>query len=190
MKRHGVHFVQASDEWYLIAGLPLPEEERYDGYLQLENGVGMIRLLLTEFREALAAETATECKNRATIVTGRLAAPFLKELAAEFMQRFTHAHIEVASIRNDFFGERITVSGLITGRDLIAQLKGRDLGDYVMLPSNMLRMGEEVFLDDISLAEVQKALQVPVVSVKSSGQDLLDAMLRKGDGDRKEVVYE
>lgn len=189
MEHYGVHFVQASDEWYLTAGLPLPEEERYDGYLQLENGVGMLRLLITEFHEAFdayknSAVAGQMQSGQITLATGYLAASFLEELAKEFMLEYPMRSIEVVPIRNDFFGERITVSGLITAQDLVAQLKGRSLGEYVCIPGNMLRMGEQVFLDDWTLDEVEKALQVPVVIVKSSGQNLLDAMI--GDIERKE----
>ena len=81
------------------------------------------------------------------------------------------------AIRNDFFGERITVSGLLTGQDIIAQLKNRELGEKLLLPANLLRSGEEVFLDDITLSDVEETLQVKIDIVKSSGQDLLDAML-------------
>lgn len=177
MEHHGVHFVQASDEWYLTAQLPLPEEDRYDGYLQLENGVGMLRLLFVEFHEAFEQFKSGQVPGgHITIASGRLAAPFIQELAEEFMQEFPNRRIDVVPIRNDFFGERITVSGLITAQDLVEQLKGRDLGEYVCIPCNMLRMGEQVFLDDWTLDEVEKALQVPVVIVKSSGQNLLDAM--------------
>ena len=182
MDRHGVHFVQASDEWYLTAELPLPEEERYDGYLQLENGVGMLRLLEVEFHEALAAyqKNPTHArgeKHHRTFVSGRLAAPFIRDFAKEFMELYPEFSIEVAAIRNDFFGERITVAGLITAQDMVAQLKDRDLGENIAIPCNMLRMGERVFLDDWTVEDVEKALQVPVDIVKSSGQDLLDAML-------------
>ena len=178
MDRYGIHFVQASDEWYLLAELPLPEEERYDGYLQLENGVGMLRLLVNEFGEALE-----ECKkaggtkdahdnntHHITLASGRLAAPFLRSMAEEFT-------VEVVDIRNDFFGERITVSGLITAQDLVAQLKERQIGERLLIPCNMLKMDENIFLDDWTVEQVEKALQVKVDIVKSSGQDLLDAML-------------
>jgi NifB/MoaA-like Fe-S oxidoreductase len=183
MEQHGVHFVHASDEWYLTADLPLPEEERYDGYLQLENGVGMLRLLQTEFKEALeeykdeAAREPFRKPQHITMATGKLAAPFIREMAEKFTRLFPNYTIDVADIRNDFFGERITVSGLITAQDLVAQLADRDLGERVTIPCNMLRMGEEVFLDDWTLEEVEKTLQVPVDIVKSSGRDLLFAML-------------
>ena len=181
MEKHGCHFVQASDEFYLTAELSIPEEERCDGYLQLENGVGMIRLLKTEFTDALEEakknpETKHYSAQRVTLATGKLAAPLLMELAEAFMEAYPQYEVVVAPIRNDFFGERITVSGLITAQDLVAQLKDKDLGGRLLLPTNMLRMGEDVFLDDWTLDEVEKALQVHIDIVKSSGQDLLDAI--------------
>lgn len=191
MEKHDMHFVQASDEWYLLAGLPLPEEERYDGYIQLENGVGMLRLLINEFHDAMEEYDNVTTRNEAfeylreecgghhkvTIATGRLAGPFIKEMAEEFMTAFPGYEVEVVEIRNDFFGEKITVSGLITAQDMVAQLKDKDLGDAVAIPCNMLRMGERVFLDDQTVEEVENALQVPLLIVKSSGQALLEAML-------------
>ncbi len=185
MEHHGIHFVHASDEWYLTAGLPLPEEERYDGYLQLENGVGMIRLLMDEFQSALEECTMPEQlqnkKHHITIATGRLAAPFIENLVQMFMKRFPTYQVSVRTIRNDFFGERITVSGLITAQDLVSQLKDETLGERLLVPCNMLRMGESVFLDDWTVEEVENALQVPVDIVKSSGQDLLHSMLGISD---------
>ncbi len=193
MEKYGTHFVHASDEWYLLAEKPLPEEENYDGYIQLENGVGMLRLLINEFEEALTGllvdleeelpqELRPDSKepHHVTIATGRLAGPFIEDLAQKCSERFPNYKIDVVQIRNDFFGERITVSGLLTGQDLLAQLKGRDLGERLLLPCNMLRCGEEVFLDDVTVTELSGALQVPVTIVKSSGQDLLEAMLGIG----------
>ena len=133
-EKYGTHFVQASDEWYLIAGYDLPTEERYDGYTQLENGVGMIRLLMDEFREALAKEKKHPFmrKKECAIATGRLAAPFIRMLCQEFMEKFPKVTVYVYEIRNDFFGEKITVSGLITGQDLMAQLKEQPLGSHLL----------------------------------------------------------
>ena len=160
--QYGVHFVHASDEWYLLAGRPLPEEERYDGYLQLENGVGMLRLLKEEVEETLAevkpdGETP---KRRVSIATGRLAGPFLKELGKRIETVHQNVTLQIFEIRNDFFGESITVSGLITGQDLIAQLKDQDLGDELLLPSNMIRSGERVFLDDLTIEDAEEALGI------------------------------
>lgn len=187
METHNTHFIHASDEWYLLAERELPQEDNYDGYIQLENGVGMIRLLLDEFHAALdelkqdlfdgTTNVDVNEKRKVTLTTGRLAAPFLAQMAEEFEQVLPNRRVEVVPIRNDFFGERITVSGLLTGQDLLAQLKERDLGDMLLLPCNLLRSGEEVFLDDMTLTELKNALQVPIDIVKSSGQDLLNGML-------------
>lgn len=186
MDQSQTHFVHAGDEWYLLAGEEIPPEENYDGYLQLENGVGMMRLLENEFMDALKeAEDHSERSRQITIVTGKLAAPLLKRLSSRFMEKFPHIEIGVIPIRNDFFGERITVSGLLTGRDIMSQLKDAQLGERVLLPCNMLRSGEEVFLDDVTLAELKNALQVRIDIVKSSGQDLAQALLYD-DGQQNE----
>lgn len=180
MGRFGKHFIHASDEWYLLAGEELPDAETYDGYLQLENGVGMLRLLLDEFREAVQAEPDSTGHKpvQLSVATGMLAAPYIRILAGEFRKRHPEKHIEVFAIRNDFFGESITVSGLLTGQDLLAQLKGKQLGGRLLLPCNLLRSGEEVFLDDMTLAELKNSLQVEIVIVNSNGQDLYDAFSR------------
>ena len=178
---YGLHFIHASDEWYILAGEKLPEEERYDGYLQLENGVGMLRLLMNEFQEALDAFGHTEGviipPRELSIATGKLACRFIKEMAEQVTALFPQITVHVYAIRNDFFGEMITVSGLLTGQDLSAQLMGQRLGEKLLLPQNVLKSGEPVFLDDMTLAELEKALQVRIDIVKSSGQDLLDAIL-------------
>ena len=190
LEEHDLHFIHASDEWYMLAERPLPEENTYDGYVQLENGVGMMRLLMNEFRESLEEAKAPEHKadmmqvlkdefdghHKVTLVTGRLAAPFLREMAEEFMEEFPGYEVEILDIRNDFFGEKITVSGLITGQDLMAQTKEKCIGNTLAIPCNMLRMGERVFLDDHTVEEVENALQVPVIIVKSSGFALVEAM--------------
>ncbi len=172
-ERYGLHFIHASDEWYINAGRDFPEEERYDGYIQLENGVGMMRLLKDEFLEAIKETKSDDRKHHISLATGYLAYNLIKELADMTMEKFPNIKIDVYKIRNDFFGETITVSGLITGQDIIAQLKGRNLGEVLLLPNNILRSGEDIFLDDMYLTEVEKALQVPVNIVKSSGKDLL-----------------
>lgn len=178
MKKHQTHFVHASDEWYLLAEQKLPEAARYDGYLQLENGVGMERLLEDEFYEALNAVTCgPKTKKKITVATGTLAAPLIETLCGEFKRKFPNVKLQVIPIRNEYFGERITVSGLLTGRDIVSQLKGKSLGEKLLLPCNLLRSGEEVFLDDMTLTELKNALQVKTDIVKSSGQDLVNALL-------------
>ncbi len=182
MEKYGIHLVHASDEWYLLAGIEMPAQERYDGYLQLENGVGMVRLLTQEVRAELArrsrmGENACSMPSgRVTIATGMLAAPVLKGLVSEILSVFPGVQAQVAAIRNDFFGEKITVSGLITGQDLTAQLSGRDLGDALLIPVNMLRSEEQVFLDDMTVDQVQDRLKSRVVVVQPDGKSLVDAV--------------
>lgn len=178
--KHGVHFIHASDEWYILAEQDLPEEERYDGYLQLENGVGMLRLLLNEFAQAMSEDKKAGRQARAkrvTIATGRLAYQFIRQMADEMERSYEGLCIQVIAIRNDFFGEMITVSGLLTGQDIRAQLEGKDLGEKLLLPQNVLRSGETVFLDDYTLDWLEKALQVRIDIVKSSGRDFIEAIL-------------
>lgn len=201
MERHGTHFIHASDEWYLLAERELPDGANYDGYIQLENGVGMMRLLMDEFSDALKQLREYESQKEregssipdgqgsrlsmpdkknihtVSLATGRLAGPFIAQMAEACMKVYPNYHIKIYQIRNDFFGEQITVSGLLTGQDLKAQLMGRELGEKLILPCNLLKSGEEVFLDDMTLAELKTALQVEIDIVKSSGQDLLFGML-------------
>ena len=176
-QEYGIHFIHAGDEWYLLAEEDVPEEERYDGYLQLENGVGMLRLLFNEFAEGYDALTGDDRRDELSIATGKLAYPYLCKMAEKITEKFPGVRIHVYCIRNDFFGERITVSGLITGQDLMAQLKERELGRRLLIPCNMLKTDEDVFLDDFTVEQVSGALQVPIDIVESSGQDLIDSIL-------------
>ena len=176
-ERHGIHFIHASDEWYILAERELPEEGRYDGYIQLENGVGMLRLLREEVMDALDEKTDDGKAEEISIATGRLPYPYLEKLVREIEKVYPGRNVHVYPIRNDFFGESITVAGLITGQDLIAQLKDKTLGDRLLLPAVMFKSGEEVFLDDITKTQAEDALQIPINIVKSSGYDLVDAIL-------------
>lgn len=176
-EERGTHFVHAGDEWYLLAEEELPEEERYDGYLQLENGVGMLRLLYEEFAEGYSKLNSDQRQDEISIGTGRLAYPHLCKIAEKMEEKYPGLKIYVYPIRNDYFGERITVSGLITGADLLTQLKEKNLGNRLLLPCNMLKADENVFLDDYTVEQIGDALQVRIDIVKSSGQDLIDAIL-------------
>ena len=176
-EEHGLHFIHAGDEWYILAGMEVPEEERYDGYLQLENGVGMLRLLENEFEEAYAHLEGDDKERELSMATGILAYPYVCKMAERLREKYTRTKIHVYAIRNDFFGERITVSGLITGQDLIGQLKDKELGSRLLLPCNMFRSGEEIFLDDITLRRVEETLQVKADIVKSSGQDFVNSVI-------------
>lgn len=177
MKKHGIHFIHASDEWYILAEKELPREDRYDGYLQLENGVGMLRLLDTEVREALGRLEGDSREIRATAATGALAAPYISRYMKLIREKFPNARVEVRQITNHFFGETITVSGLITGEDLIGQLSGTELGEKLLIPCSMLRDQEKVFLDDVTVEEVQNALHTEVVIVEEGGADLVSAVI-------------
>lgn len=180
MEKYQTHFVHAGDEWYLLAEEDMPDEDNYDGYQQLENGVGMMRLLENEFMENLnGTEKDDDICRTVTLATGVSASSLLTRLSKKFMEKFPNITVQVVVIENHFFGTRITVSGLLTGQDLLAQLKDRELGDKLLLPCNLLRSGEEVFLDDMTLTELKNALQVKIDIVKSSGQDLLDAILKE-----------
>ena len=182
-QEHGIHMIHAGDEWYVLAEEEVPEEERYDGYLQLENGVGMMRLLFNEVQEALSAVTGDERQREISLATGRLMYPYIGKILEEIRKKFPNITTHLYAICNDFFGERITVSGLITGQDLTGQLKGQPLGERLLLPCNMLKIGEPVFLDDFTLEEVENSLQVKTDIVKSSGQDLLDAVIGAYEND-------
>ena len=223
MERVGTHLFHASDEFYILAGRQIPDEEVYDGYIQLENGVGMLRLLLEETADAIEAlnsrdgrcagegadreaagggaadrktdvcsgtgtpagreagtEAGTETKAAApetvSIATGRLAAPTLRDIAGRFMKVAPGKRVQVFEIINDFFGEAITVSGLLTYQDILKQLKDKELGSRLILPINMFRSGEETFLDDMTREQLEAALGVPVQICGSSGYDLIDAL--------------
>ena len=182
-QEHGIHMIHAGDEWYVLAEEEVPEEARYDGYLQLENGVGMMRLLFNEVQEALSAVTGDGRQREISLATGRLMYPYIGKILEEIRKKFPNITTHLYAIRNDFFGERITVSGLITGQDLTGQLKGQPLGERLLLPCNMLKIGEPVFLDDFTLEEVENSLQVKTDIVKSSGQDLLDAVIGAYEND-------
>lgn len=189
-EKWGTHFVQASDEFYILAEREMPEEERYDGYIQLENGVGMVRLLLTEVREALDALPGDDRARHVSIATGRLMYPYLCRIRDQILEKYPGVDLQIYPIRNDFFGELITVAGLVTGKDLKAQLAGKELGERLLLPVNMFRSGEEVLLDDVTRQELENALQVPVNIVKSSGQQLVAAILDQDDQPVRNPLYQ
>ena len=191
-EEYGTHFIHASDEWYLLAQRPLPEEERYDGYLQLENGVGMLRLLDTEIRESLDRQTGDPRVRSLSFATGRLAYPYIRSYADKIEEKFPGIRIYGYEIRNDFFGEKITVSGLLTGKDLMEQLRGKELGEYLLLPCNLLRSGENVLLDDVTVEELEAYLKIPVKIVGEEGADFVNAVLEDEAGreHKRRQMYE
>ena len=191
-REFGTHFIHGGDEWYLLAERPMPAEETYDGYLQLENGVGMLRLLREEVKQELENREGDQRELHLSLATGKLAAPTLEMLIGKIREKYPKLDVKIWPIRNAFFGESITVSGLITGQDLIVQLEGKPLGDKLLLPCNMLREGENVFLDDVTVEEVEYRLKLPVQIVDEPGRDLVLAVLNEKNEltHKRRVMYE
>ena len=179
LKEYGTHFIHAGDEWYILAERPMPEETTYDGYLQLENGVGMVRLLKEEVDAYLKKLPGDDRKRRVTIATGELAAPYLREHVASIRGKYPNVEAQVITVKNEFFGGKITVAGLLTGQDLVKQLKGKDLGEELLLSINMLKSDEPIFLDDMTVEQLQTALQIKVSIVESSGNDFVNCILNE-----------
>ena len=175
---YGSRLAFAADEFYLKAGLPLPDEEYYEDFPQLENGVGLWRSFDSEFRAALDdCLLPPDASFAAALATGVASYPLLRSLKALLESRFPCGQVDVYAIENDFFGPSITVAGLVTGRDLIAQLRNKDLHGRLLIPSVMLRAEGDVFLDDVSVEDVERALNVKVVVVPNDGAALLDAIV-------------
>ena len=178
LEKYGSRLFFCSDELFIRAGRDLPGEDYYEGYVQIENGVGMLRSLIAEFEAGLRLEDAAVEASAFTIATGVSARPFLQDLADQVRTKLGVCG-EAAAIENDFFGHTIDVAGLVTGGDLIRQLQQRKLGKRLLIPVNMLRHGGDVFLDDLHVSDVETALGVPVTVVEQDGFDLLDAMLER-----------
>ena len=176
LEKTGSRVFYPSDEWYIKAGLPIPEGDFYEEYPQLENGVGMIALLREDFKQAVDNYDLFLDTERLVIATGVDAAPHLQELADYATDKLPGVQLKVVPIRNEFFGETITVSGLITGGDLIKQLKDVPM-DRLILPANMLRQEGDLFLDDVSVEQVEEALGVPITFVvETDGEALFEAL--------------
>ncbi len=190
--KHGIHFIHASDEFYILAGREFPEEERYDGYLQIENGVGMMRSFINEANERLDELEGDDRVREISFFSGKLAYPTMKKVSEKVMEKYPNIKVHSYELTNYFFGETITVTGLLTGHDIIDQLKDKELGEVLLIPENTLRSGETVFLDDVTLAELENDLQINTIIVKSRGNNLVDMLVgieTKG-GDKDMQPYE
>lgn len=178
-KEYGTRTAYASDEFYILAGKDFPPYEFYEDFAQLENGVGMMTLMQHDFAQALkeAQLEQSPAAHRCTIATGQLAYPMMQDFAERVQQAFPQVQVQVKKIRNDFWGPTITVAGLITGQDLLAQLEGLDLGSKLLIPANMLRHEQDRFLDDLTLEQVQETLGVPALPVENDAFELLARML-------------
>ena len=181
-RKHGSRIFCVADEFYLKAGLPLPDEAYYGDYEQIENGVGLLRSLMTEFADELAyladyTGGATNSHRHVSLATGKAAAPTMRLLADLLQKRLDGIQISVYEIQNDFFGPEITVAGLLTGTDMKAQLMGKPLGEELLIPAATLRAEGDLFLDGMTPAELSCALGVPVTPVKGEGAALLGALV-------------
>lgn len=182
-ERLGTSMFYCADELYLRACRPLPEDGYYEDYAQIENGVGMIRSLLAEFDAELPFLEeyldGYQPPRRVSIATGVAAYPTIKAMAARLEAVVEGLEVNVYEIKNNFFGESITVAGLLTGKDICEQLQGKDLGDELFFPENALRSGGDVFLDDMTPEEMSSILGVPVRPGKNDGAEFINELLGK-----------
>ena len=179
--KNGSRMFFCSDEFYLKAERELPEESYYEGYPQIENGVGMITSLMTEFRAELdyldEYLEGYASPRRVSVATGVAAYDTIKAMAVELEARIEGLQIDVYKIINNFFGETITVSGLLTGKDISEQLAGKDLGDLLLFPCNALRADGDLFLDDMTPEELSEKLNVPTAPSRDSGEGFICSVL-------------
>lgn len=179
LERFGSRLIYPADELFICAGRDIPPNEYYEDYPQYENGVGMLRSLEYELTEALEKIPAGRHfpDRKVSIATGILAGDFIRKLTDRITARFDNIECSVYKIRNDFFGETITVTGLLTARDIIAQLKGRPLGDELLISSSMIRAEGRVFLDDLTVGDVEKSLGIRIRPVDNDGTALLKSII-------------
>ena len=181
LAREGVRLAYPADEFFLKAQMPVPDDEYYGEFNQLENGVGLLSLLRREIADELEDWEDEGLSRRVSLATGEAAAPFLREQVAKIQKRFPGLDCTVYGIRNEYFGEQITVAGLVTATDLIRQLKGKNLGEELLIPGVMLRHEQDRFLDDQTIEDVQQALGVSVQTVDNDGTQFLLALLGARD---------
>lgn len=176
LEKRGMRLIYPSDEFFLLSKREFPDEEYYEGYPQLENGVGMIRSDTEEFSECLENLPKMDYNRKVTVVTGEAAFDFMCSLAELAMKKYKNLSVSVRAIKNNFFGGSVTVSGLVTGGDIIDQLKGESLGDAVLIPSVMLRAEGDLFLDNTSLSDVENALGTSITVTQRGGWSLCEAI--------------
>lgn len=176
-EKYGTRLVFPADELYLTAQRPIPESGFYEDYPQYENGVGMIRSMEDEFDEALESAVDVIPERRISIATGAAAYDFIYSLAAKAQEKWSNLHCSVYRIENHFFGETITVAGLLTAQDIMTQLEGKDLGTELMLTSAMIKHDSDLFLDDYTVSDVENRLGVKIRFADNDGGSFLDALL-------------
>jgi len=176
LKTLGSRFVFLSDEWYLLAGRRLPSHKACESFPQIENGVGLLRLFEKEFADALAARPAPKARKTYSIAGGLLASGFFKPLLRKLGR--WRRKILLYPLENRYFGGNVHVAGLLTGSDLLEQLQGNPLGEALLIPGNMLREGEDVFLDGMTLQALTEALRIPIHPFRS-GEELAKLLCKE-----------
>ena len=179
IEKYGERRFYGSDEFYLLSGREIPSAEFYGDFLLLENGVGLWALFKSEVEDALDNKDIYDIDRHVTVVTGVAAYPLLKYVTDLIKQKFVGLKCDVYAIKNDFFGEKITVAGLVTATDIFNQLKGKDLGDTLLIPSSMLRSEGDMFLDSITIDELSEMLNTDITVTNTDGYSLVDAILQK-----------
>ncbi len=177
IKRYGERRVYGADEFYLLSERPMPKADYYGDFLQLENGVGLCSLLESEAKEALQQEHEVKKPRNITIATGEAAYGLICTIAQECEKRYNNIKCSVKAIKNNFFGGKITVSGLVTATDIYEQLQGIDLGEELLIPSSMLRAEGDMFLDSVTLEELSQKLGITITPVDNDGWLLVEHIL-------------
>ncbi len=177
IKKLGTRFIYAADEFYLGANVSMPDFDEYEGFPQIENGVGMSVSLKHDFLSALKTADDKALTRTISMVTGTAVFPLMRELADCCERKFGGVKINVYPVENEFFGKTITVSGLLTAGDIINQIKDKELGEFLLITKNMLKADEDIFLDDVTLEEFSQALGVKVKCVSDDGYELLDMIM-------------
>jgi NifB/MoaA-like Fe-S oxidoreductase len=179
LSERGARLIYPSDEFYLVSEREIPDEDYYESYPQIESGVGMIRSDTEEFMYELENTDSLEYNRKVSIATGEAAYDFICSLSNAATEKYKNLSVSVYAVKNNFFGGSVTVSGLVTGGDIIAQLSGKELGEALLIPENMLRAEGDLFLDDTSVEAVSERLGVPIVVVRRGGDSLFCAMTGK-----------
>ncbi len=176
--KHGTRLAYAADEFYLKAGMDIPEADYYENYPQIENGIGMWRSFLDEAMAAIDdLDRDIDIQKKISVATGSAAYPLIKKICDELTAIYGKIEIEVFQIKNNFYGETITVAGLVTGSDIISQLKGKIYSETLLIPDVMLMSDSDLFLDNISVSQIENELNVKINTVSSRGTDLIDKIL-------------
>lgn len=182
VKKHGRRIFFPGDEFYLLAEREIPSPEFYEDFSALEDGIGMIAYLTDDVGWKLEELDADEsiC-HKVTIACGEGVFPYMKRIMSMINEKFPNITINTRAIKNNFFGGGVNVSGLVTGGDLIDQLRGDDIGDRLIIPSSMLRFENDLFLDDVSTDDVEREFGVTLVPVNNNGNDLVEAVIAGKD---------